>query len=155
MKDSGIPAESTPMELARLLYISDATRTIGPAELQGIVRTSQQNNATKGITGLLVCAGGHFFQALEGDPLRVSALYNHICADPRHTNPVRLQFKPIGTRLFAEWGMELVDAGQSGPIDHDRMAKALLRLRLSNGLAADEVDVLLKEFRSQVGRKVA
>ncbi|HEX8915635.1 MAG TPA: BLUF domain-containing protein, partial [Humisphaera sp.] len=136
------------MELARLLYISEATRPIGPAELAGIVRTSQQNNATKGITGLLVCAGGQFFQALEGDPLRVSALYNHIRADPRHTNAVRLQFKPIGTRLFAEWGMELVHADHAGPIDQDRMAKALIRLRLGNGLAADEVDVLLREFRS-------
>lgn len=103
------------MMLVRLMYASRAVGTVGPEELQAILRQSKHNNPAHGITGLLCCSGGVFIQALEGGRSAVSRLYNRIAADPRHTDVVLLSYEEIGERRFAGWAMGQVNMARLNP----------------------------------------
>ena len=141
----------TGMKLCRLMYISDATRSIGTRELTELVEHCRINNEKRGVSGLLLYSGMHFMQVLEGDPMQVGSLYDLICNDPRHTDARRLQFKVVDKRLFPEWGMQLASVMRQLTLDRERIDKTLLRLRMSQGEGdATEAIALMQEFRRQV-----
>ena len=52
--------------LVRLMYASRAADSVNSDALHAILRQSQRNNPTLGITGLLCYSGGVFMQVLEG-----------------------------------------------------------------------------------------
>ena len=98
------------MALCRLIYKSIATAEVVSNEtLRDLESKAIENNATKGITGLLVLAGNVFVQVLEGTAVDVTELFGRISADKRHRRLELITFEPAASRLFDEWGMRLVD----------------------------------------------
>jgi hypothetical protein len=96
------------MKLTRLIYASVATPGIEFSELQDILFTSEKNNVTKEITGALSYGRGSFLQLLEGERSEISALYQTISLDTRHSQLELLEVVPIQTRDFAQWSMRYV-----------------------------------------------
>jgi len=97
------------MPNGRLIYISVAVRPMSAPELTAIATRSAEKNAKVDVTGLLVYSRGTFLQLLEGPILSVINVYEMIKKDPRHTSITQLAFGSCNSRLFAEWGMGLVD----------------------------------------------
>lgn len=97
------------MSLFELAYISAARDGVSEADLAGIVAQSQLNNALKDISGILLYNGTHFAQILEGSRHEVEALFESICADPRHTSVIRIAAGPVAGRAFAGWSMKQLD----------------------------------------------
>lgn len=92
-----------------LIYISRETRPMSGEELEALLAQSRENNASLGITGLLIHKAGHFFQILEGDREKVEALMARITKDERHDG-VRTLVRDDGVRRrFGEWSMALAD----------------------------------------------
>jgi Sensors of blue-light using FAD len=73
--------------------------------LAGILATARANNTRDGITGSLICREDLFLQMLEGDPGVITAAYERIVRDVRHTEVVRLWSGEVETRLFPQWAM--------------------------------------------------
>jgi hypothetical protein len=125
----------TPMNLAstpaaspaihNVLYCSHATSVMTNEELARIVRTSQQNNPRRGITGLLVYGGGMFLQWLEGPREAVEALMSTLSTDPRHETIVRLQvLDGLKERLYPKWAMQNVAPREIREILIDCLSRA-------------------------------
>ncbi len=101
--------------LVRLMYASRAVPAIDQEELLAILKTSKANNTKLGVTGVLCLSGGIFMQALEGGRSAVSALYNRIAADTRHSDVVLLNYEEIAERRFAGWSMGQVNMARLNP----------------------------------------
>lgn len=98
------------MQVCRLIYRSVATaEVVSNDTLADLERKAGKSNAERGITGLLVLAGNVFVQALEGDPVEVTALFARIVADSRHKQVELVSFEGRVDRLFSDWAMRLVD----------------------------------------------
>ncbi|MBN2894411.1 MAG: BLUF domain-containing protein [Campylobacterales bacterium] len=100
--------------MIELIYVSSATKTMSEAELLGILEVSRIRNQEDGITGMLLYAGGNFFQVLEGEHSAVMATYNRILRDPRHKDCMVLTKNEIAQRSFPEWSMGFKYLGASG-----------------------------------------
>lgn len=108
--------------LHRLVYISQNLipgddRDI-KTEVEQILETSQRNNAAVDVTGALMFNSGCFTQILEGPQTAVSAVFERIQHDTRHSDVVVLEFGPAETRDFADWSMGFVgrDDGAVEPL---------------------------------------
>jgi hypothetical protein len=101
--------------LVRLMYASRAVEPVRADTLNLIMKTSTQNNATVGVTGVLCFSGAIFLQVLEGGRAAVSALYNRIAQDDRHTDVMLLSLEEIDERRFAGWAMGQVDIARLNP----------------------------------------
>lgn len=89
----------------QLVYISTATATVDRAEVDAILVSSRRNNATSGITGLLLHDGRRFLQALEGPRAAVEQTFRRISADPRHRAIVILSEQDVAAAQFGRWDM--------------------------------------------------
>lgn len=89
----------------RLLYVSRDAAVYLPTSIEAILRVSVANNRRDGVTGLLVCDGVNFAQALEGDADSVEACFRRIAADERHDCVLVRDRGPAPTRRFARWSM--------------------------------------------------
>lgn len=100
------------MYLFRLTYYSvNAVQTQESSlqqELKTILLSSQRNNPPLGVSGALIFNYTYFAQVLEGDRKAVTETFCRIARDPRHTDIVILEAKPINERLFEEWNMAFV-----------------------------------------------
>jgi Sensors of blue-light using FAD len=95
--------------LVRLLYASKLVHPEDTSIIDSILIQSRKHNPALGITGILVYGDGIFLQALEGGRQQVSQLYQHICADTRHTQIALLHFEEITERRFGGWTMGQVN----------------------------------------------
>jgi hypothetical protein len=100
--------ESTMTVLVRLLYASKVSPNFGPMDMRDILESSRRNNVEQGITGLLIMADGHFFQALEGDRKVVNSTYIKILKDVRHSASIILSSQEVDKRQFSGWSMGYV-----------------------------------------------
>jgi uncharacterized membrane protein (DUF373 family)/acylphosphatase len=91
--------------MLRLLYISSAAKPMDEEALLGLLQSCRNNNAQKGITGMLLYCSDSFIQVLEGETQELEALFKIIKKDPRHTNVTILEKKHITERKFPEWSM--------------------------------------------------
>ena len=73
-------------DIRRLVYVSDAARPIGEDELASILTAARERNRSLNVTGLLLCKGGNFIQAIEGPSENLDTLMRSIRRDRRHTN---------------------------------------------------------------------
>jgi hypothetical protein len=101
--------------LVRLLYASRAKAPLTPEVIDAILQTSRKGNPAAGVTGLLCHSGDVFMQVLECGRDVVSALYNRIANDPRHTDVVLLKYEEITERRFAGWSMGQVNLARVNP----------------------------------------
>lgn len=94
--------------LCRLLYVSritDAAASDLPGAMEDILVVSAELNRRDAITGFLLADGVSFVQVLEGPDVAVTACYERILKDGRHTD-VRLRFLAgIDRRRFPRWSM--------------------------------------------------
>jgi class 3 adenylate cyclase len=102
------------MIMKRITYMSTYGRPLSDQEIQAIGKTSALNNQAKGITGVLVSIGGHFFQIIEGEEEAIDALFHTISHDPRHTGLLCLKTEfNISERLFPHWSMNTINLDQN------------------------------------------
>lgn len=101
--------------LVRCLYASRLGKSHSPKILNDILETSRKHNTKHGITGVLIATGDSFIQVLEGGRAQVSATYNAICQDKRHSDVTLLSFDEIAHRSFEGWSMGEVTISQLNP----------------------------------------
>ena len=103
--------------LVRLMYASHAASSVDAEVLAAILRQSKEHNPRAGVTGVLCfCSNARtFLQVLEGGRDAVSAVYNRIARDARHTDVVLLSYEEIGERSFASWSMGQVNMNRLNP----------------------------------------
>jgi len=96
--------------MKRVRYISRFAPSLGPQDIDQIIKTSQKNNPSKHITGMLVASGDLFYQLLEGPRDEIDELYARITKDPRHEQILLLESE-IGNfeRICPDWAMQKVD----------------------------------------------
>lgn len=92
--------------MIQISYISKATESMSQDDLEGILRTSRENNARLGITGMLLYGNNTFVQTLEGEEKPVNELIDRIKRDTRHTDFQVLKKKTIDRREYADWSMD-------------------------------------------------
>lgn len=93
------------MPLIHLIYVSTAREEFDNRELQHILEASARNNTPRGITGMLIYAGGSFMQILEGEAAAVDETYRRITQDPRHHDIFLIERETIQERDFGDWHM--------------------------------------------------
>lgn len=96
------------MNLVRLIYMSQFSRSVNPNDIQDILAVSRKNNEAWGITGVLCYDPNCFLQCLEGPRDRVNALYKQILSDDRHHEVTLLEYSDIHQRKFEKWSMAFV-----------------------------------------------
>ena len=143
-------------ELIRLLYVSQAVKPISPAELAALLQKSQQNNNARGLTGLLLSAGDHFMQVLEGTSDAVTERLTVIAADPRHCNVRRVLCEATTERLFGKWTMASLAADRTTPLDRQQL-RQLIERPADATVATNRTQVhkLLQNFRDQLSNAAA
>ena len=90
--------------MRQLLYVSNTSRKIAVAELNGILHAARRNNALLGVSGMLLYIDGGFLQILEGEERALRDLYARICNDKRHWEQ-RLLLDQSATPAFTGWSM--------------------------------------------------
>jgi hypothetical protein len=97
-------------DMKRITYISRLAHSLSPEDLRALGEVARSHNAQSGITGVLLCSGGFFFQIIEGDEGEIDRLYQSILADPRHRELVCLKTeRDIPWRQFPNWSMEIIN----------------------------------------------
>lgn len=98
-----------------LTYMSTASSPFDDDSLRALLDESRRNNHANGLTGMLLHAGGHFIQTLEGPEPQVYETYTRICADNRHRNVIEALRDTIAERTFGDWsmGFETLDEDQA------------------------------------------
>jgi len=84
-------------------------KRFSPLDLQELLASSRENNASKDITGLLLYKHGNFMQVIEGPREAVSGLFSSIEKDPRHRRVIEVINEEIQHRDFADWSMAFRD----------------------------------------------
>lgn len=104
----------THFTMKRLTYISKFSRPLSPEEIQNIGKVSSRNNQRDGITGVLLCLGGIFFQILEGDADKIDKVYEKILTDDRHNEILCLKSEThVADRMFPNWSMETINLDEN------------------------------------------
>jgi len=88
-----------------LTYLSTATEPFSAAELRDLLRTCREKNQTVEVTGMLLYAGGHFIQTLEGADEVVDETFARIERDPKHRDVFIALREPAESRSFPDWSM--------------------------------------------------
>jgi hypothetical protein len=111
--------------MKRIKYISRFSRPHSARDIEELVRQSAESNKAREVTGLLITAGGVFFQIIEGPKHSVDELYLKIRSDPRHIDVVLLAEEEVDRRLFPDWSMGKMDLDAGSYVRTDSM-KAIM-----------------------------
>lgn len=113
------------------LYISTAPG-LSNDEVEAIAQSSVRNNASRGVTGLLLYNGRNFLQLLEGEKAALDELMTRIKCDPRHDGFSILYRGTSDVRACPEWGMKWVRI-----VDSTRIRRDALESELPSNLKAE------------------
>jgi len=91
--------------MIQISYISSATTPMSTPDLLALLQQCRENNAGRGVTGMLLYANGTFLQVLEGPEQVIDDLVDIIKKDLRHANIQMLYRKPIERRQYSDWSM--------------------------------------------------
>lgn len=104
--------------LFSLTYVSSAVELFSKSELKHLLAVSLENNAKRGVTGMLLYKEGNFMQVLEGAEREVRIVfYEKISADTRHKDIIVLLQGPVAERQFPHWDMGFRDLDSLGVQD--------------------------------------
>jgi hypothetical protein len=92
-------------KLIHCIYTSKASPSFEEHAIPRLLKAARSNNATQGITGMLLYVEGNFFQVLEGNETAVTEVFDRIRADPRHVRVTQIIREPLFERAFSEWTM--------------------------------------------------
>ncbi|RAI42222.1 BLUF domain-containing protein [Rhodoplanes roseus] len=97
------------MSLLRVVYYSrrrvDQDQDASADQMADILAASIAKNRLRGITGAMIMDRRWFVQVLEGRSADVTAAYERIAGDPRHSDIVLADSTPIDERRFPYWWM--------------------------------------------------
>jgi hypothetical protein len=96
------------VETTRIVYASIARSGLSYRDVSELVCAAARRNRGDGISGILALVDQTFVQAIEGETTGVSALFQRIEADPRHSGIVLLGRTTIVRRSFGPWPMRLI-----------------------------------------------
>ena len=88
-----------------LTYLSTATVPCNAVMLRDLLVTTRAKNEAADVTGMLLYAGGHFIQTLEGAEETVDAIFARVQTDPRHRDVYVALHEEIEARSFPDWSM--------------------------------------------------
>lgn len=91
--------------MIQVSYISSATEPLSTQELLGLLQSCRENNAERGVTGMLLYGNATFLQVLEGEDQVIDDLIEQIRKDARHTNMQILSRTVIQRRQYSDWSM--------------------------------------------------
>lgn len=91
--------------MIHLAYVSSATREMSEEDLLFLLEQSRNRNKRQNVTGMLLYAGGNFFQVLEGNKKDVEEIYQAICQDDRNKGNILVIKESISERVFPDWWM--------------------------------------------------
>src|SRR5260370_7783908 len=107
------------MIIVRLTYYSRISidRAGGPMHdrIHDILIESVANNRRDDITGALIHDDKWFAQALEGPETLVSATFERILRDPRHSDVRLIKMQPVPVRPSAPSWMPCIAPAQANP----------------------------------------
>lgn len=131
--------------LIEFIYISDATKEFTWEDLDTLRKEAAARNKLEKITGMLLFDGRHFMQVLEGEELKIKALFNKIKKDTRHTNVEPLIQNPIDKRNFDSWAMGLITCDNETQLQHytemEEGKKQPLSVKLLQSFARKEITI--------------
>jgi hypothetical protein len=137
------------MSINQLVYVSQATRKMSPADLAAIQDTAKNNNAPLDVTGSLFYNGGWFLQVLEGPVSTLDELYQKIELDPRHKNSRVLYNEPAKFRTFPRWSMNMINLNDRQADKYDELVEVLEAAQANRRIGSVAPAVaLLKMFAS-------
>ncbi len=141
----------------RIKYVSRFSEELSAAGLTELEAQCVQNNRTRGLTGVLMAAGGLFFQILEGEPEAVDAVFAAIARDPRHSDLLLLSEETAEHRLFPDWAMKAVpiDAARIDRLEplHAILETILAQRRLDELLVATLGRTVWSEMQLALGQR--
>jgi hypothetical protein len=91
--------------LITLTYLSTATTPFSVTDLAALLDSARESNRDAGLTGMLVYAGGHFVQTIEGAADAVDRTFARIERDTRHHDVTLARREDIAERAFPDWSM--------------------------------------------------
>lgn len=94
--------------MRQIVYVSTVCDGFTQADMDQILASSQRNNPTRGLTGLLLWNGRNFLQLLEGPRAELLSLLSRLAQDPRHAGIARLEDLAIEAPDCPEWAMERI-----------------------------------------------
>ena len=120
--------------MKRLFYVSRFTHPLTKRDIDAIRLSSIRYNREHGITGILVCLGDMFFQALEGKEEVVDKLYSErIHRDRRHKDLLCLKsMNGVSARLFPDWDMQVFNLNEEEEVLPIAFRQTLTALLESN-----------------------
>ncbi|WP_017663773.1 BLUF domain-containing protein [Porphyrobacter sp. AAP82] len=95
--------------MRRIIYRSIATPGLDKAEMFRLVYHARVANEAKGLTGVLLQAGQHLLQILEGPTWKLFATFETIRRDMRHSGVEVLFERSIPEATFPHWPMRYFD----------------------------------------------
>jgi len=132
--------------MKRVRYISRFSADLRSQDIDQIIETSQKNNPSRDITGMLVASGDLFYQLLEGPRKEIDSLYDRISKDPRHEQVLLLESE-VGDfeRICPDWAMQKVDLSLKS-ITETAPITALLEMICVQRQMADKALKTLDEY---------
>ena len=131
-----------------ILYTSNASEMCSSEEINNILEVSRRNNPSNQVTGLLISKKPEFLQYLEGPEKAVTALYEKIKSDSRHSSVKTIKDGEIEARVFPDWEMGFAGEGDLQPLKWKWDVDKLTRFSFADELE-DSMDVL----KSFIGSK--
>jgi len=92
-----------------LVYRSVASSTFNQVDIKEMLEKARVNNLRDNITGCLLYYEGEFIQYLEGNQVKVLALFDKIKVDKRHKDVTLLTYSVTDSREFKDWEMAYAD----------------------------------------------
>jgi hypothetical protein len=130
-----------------IVYVSTASRPFSADDLVELLATSRAQNATVGITGMLLYKSGCFLQAFEGPPGVVHKLHRRIERDARHHNLVVLMDEAIDTREFSDWTMGFKNL-EDEDVQHQPGFGEMMKMFQHHGRSSMDISFAIKLLRS-------
>jgi len=91
--------------MIQLIYVSSAVNQMSEPELLDLLEQARSQNQKQQVTGMLLYAGGNFFQVLEGEKKDVEEIYENIEKDKRNHGHIVIEKEEILERTFPNWSM--------------------------------------------------
>lgn len=101
------------MEMVGVVYASRATKEMLPDDIDRLLVSARANNASVGVSGVLLYGRKQFFQYFEGTQQGVDDVYERVRQSSLHTDIVELENAPIAHRVFNRWFMGFSEAPES------------------------------------------
>ena len=112
--------------MKRLKYVSRVSNGLDHEDIEDLVAQAERNNLKKDITGILMSAGGLFFQVIEGPDDAIDELYAKLMDDPRHGDVLVIGFETgVKERIFPDWSLGKLDLDKEADLRLESLRELL------------------------------